>query len=78
MTANPGLPTNYAAGAAAAQALGEKDLAARWVELLRERSVFRSVPAFLRRMPLATVRAHRRQMQEAARLLAQAGLPEVD
>jgi TolB-like protein/Flp pilus assembly protein TadD len=78
MAANPGLPTNYAAGAAAAQALGEKDLAARWVGLLRERTVFRSVPAFLRRMPVATSPAHRRQMQEAARWLAQAGLPEVD
>ncbi|MGJ7487070.1 winged helix-turn-helix domain-containing protein [Variovorax sp. LT2P21] len=78
MAANPGLPTNYAAGAAAAQALGEKDLAARWVHLLRERSVFRSVPAFLRRMPVATSPAHRRQMQQAARLLAQAGLPEVE
>jgi TolB-like protein len=78
MAANPGLPTNYAAGAAAAQALGEKDLAARWVQLLRERSVFRSVPAFLRRMPVATSPAHRRQMRQAARLLAQAGLPEVE
>jgi DNA-binding winged helix-turn-helix (wHTH) protein len=78
MAANPALPTNYAAGAAAAQALGEKDLAARWVELLRERSVFRSVPAFLRRMPVATSAAHRRQMQEAARWLARAGLPETE
>lgn len=78
MAANPGLPTNYAAGAAAAQALGEKELAARWIQLLRERSVFCSVPAFHRRMPLATSPAHRRQMQEAASLLAQAGLPTVD
>lgn len=78
MAANPGLPTNYAAGAAAAQALGERDLAARWVQLLRERSVFRSVPAFLRRMPLATSPAHRRQMQEAAGWLAEAGLPDVE
>lgn len=78
MAANPSLPTNYAAGAAAAQALGEKQMAARWIELLRERSVFRSVPAFYRRMPLATSPAHRRQMQQAARLLAQAGLPEID
>ena len=78
MAANPGLPTNYAAGAAAAQALGEKDLAARWVQRLREHSVFRSVPAFHRRMPVATSPAHRRQMQEAAHLLAQAGLPEVE
>lgn len=78
MAANPALPTNYAAGAAAAQALGETDLAARWVALLRERSVFRSVPAFLRRMPVATATAHRRQMQEAAGWLARAGLPETD
>lgn len=78
MAANPGLPTNYAAGAAAAQALGEKDLAARWIQLLRERSIFRSVPAFYRRMPVATSLAHRRQMQEAAGWLAQAGLPEID
>lgn len=78
MAANPGLPTNYAAGAAAAQALGLSDLAARWVQLLRERSVFRSVPAFFRRMPVATTPAHRRQMQEAARWLAQAGLPDVE
>lgn len=78
MAANPALPTNYAAGAAAAQALGEKDLAARWVALLRERSVFRSVPAFLRRMPVATSAAHRRQMQEAAGWLARAGLPETE
>ena len=78
MAANPALPTNYAAGAAAAQALGETDLAARWVALRRERSVFRSVPAFLRRMPVATATAHRRQMQEAAGWLARAGLPETD
>jgi DNA-binding winged helix-turn-helix (wHTH) protein/tetratricopeptide (TPR) repeat protein len=78
MAANPALPTNYAVGAAAAQALGEKDLATRWVELLRQRTVFRSVPAFLRRMPVATSPAHRRQMQEAARWLAQAGLPEAE
>ncbi len=78
MAANPGLPTNYAAGAAAAQALGETDLAARWVQLLRERSVFGSVPAFFRRMPVATSPAHRRQMLEAARWLAQAGLPETE
>lgn len=78
MAANPSLPTNYAAGAAAAQALGENNLAVRWVQLLRERSVFRSVPAFLRRMPVATCAPHRRQMQEAARLLAQAGLPETE
>lgn len=78
MAANPGLPTNYAVGAAAAQALGEKDLAVRWVEVLRERSVFRSVPAFLRRMPVATSHHHRRQMLEAAQWLAKAGLPEVE
>lgn len=78
MAANPGLPTNYAAGAAAAQALGEKGLAERWVQVLRDRSVFRSVPAFLRRMPVATSPAHRRQMKDAARLLAQAGLPEIE
>lgn len=78
MAVNPGLPTNYAAGAAAAQALGEQALAARWVRVLRERSVFRSVAAFHRRMPVATAAAHRRQMQAAARLLAQAGLPEAD
>lgn len=78
MAANPALPTNYAAGAAAAQALGEKDLAARWIALLRERSVFRSVPAFLRRMPVATSKAHRRQMLDAAGWLARAGLPETE
>lgn len=78
MAANPALPTNYVAGAAAAQALGENVLATRWVEMLRQRSVFRSVPAFFRRMPVATAPAHRRQMQEAARWLAQAGLPEAE
>ena len=75
MAVNPALPTNYAAGAAAAHALGHTDLAQTWVTLLRERTVFRSVAAFLRRMPTSTAPSHRRQLKEAAGLLAGAGLP---
>jgi DNA-binding winged helix-turn-helix (wHTH) protein/TolB-like protein/Tfp pilus assembly protein PilF len=75
MAINPGLPTNFAAGACAAQALGRTGLARAWVEVLRTRSHFRTVRDFLQRMPVATVPAHQRQMRDAARWLAKAGLP---
>ncbi|MDI3380408.1 winged helix-turn-helix domain-containing protein [Xenophilus aerolatus] len=76
MAVNPAFPTPYAVGAVAARMLGQEALAAQWVEVLRARSPFRSVAEFLRRMPAATAPAHRRQMQTAARWLAEAGLPK--
>ncbi len=75
MAVNPAFPTPYVVGAVAARMLGQEALAAQWVEVLRTRSPFRSVADFLRRMPAATTPAHRRQMQAAARWLAEAGLP---
>lgn len=75
MAVNPAFPTPYAVGAVAARMLGQDALATQWVAVLRTRSPFRSVAEFLRRMPAATAPAHRRQMQTAARWLAEAGLP---
>lgn len=75
MAVNPAFPTPYAVGAVAAQMLDQHALAVRWVDMLRTRTPFRSVAEFMRRMPAATAPAHRRQMLEAARWLAAAGLP---
>lgn len=75
MAVNPDFATCYVTGAAAAQQLGARQLAASWVEFLKTRTAFRSLRELEDRLPPATEPAHMRQMQQVIALLGDAGLP---
>lgn len=75
MAVNPDFATCYITGAAAAQALGQHQLAQRWVGHLTKRTAFSSLHAVRHRLPAATEAAHQRQMDEVVELLRQASLP---
>lgn len=75
MAVNPDFATCYVSGAAAAQQLGAHDLAAAWIEVLKTRTAFKTIRAFLDRLAPPTGPAHTRQMKQVAELLGLAGLP---